>query len=110
MAMVNFKLTDAELTEEKLIELEEAEKKKIVFDDDCPEMTPEMRRAFLCAARQRNRYRAIMDSKIKFAVQEERRTMIKNLIILNLSKEIVLKAGYSETEYEEAVKELTMTS
>ena len=46
MAMENYKLTDINLTEEELIELEEAEKKEIIFEDDCPRMTADMLRQF----------------------------------------------------------------
>ena len=31
----------------------------IVFDDDCPEMTPAMEKAFRCAVAQRNRAKKI---------------------------------------------------
>ena len=42
-------------TEEQLKEVEEAKKYPIVFDEDCPELSPELMKAFKCAAVQRNR-------------------------------------------------------
>lgn len=42
-------------TEEQLMEVEEAKKHPIVFDEDCPELSPELIKAFKCAAIQRNR-------------------------------------------------------
>ena len=32
----------SELTEEELLDLEAAENKPVVYDEDCPKMTPEM--------------------------------------------------------------------
>ena len=45
-------------TEEQMREIEEAENFPIVFDEDSPEMTPEMEKAFILAARTRNRIKA----------------------------------------------------
>ncbi len=45
------------LTKEQLAEIEAAGKMPIVYDDDSPEMTPAMEKAFLLAARNRNRYK-----------------------------------------------------
>ena len=45
------------LTEEQIAEIEAAKEKPIVYDDDCPELTPAMEKAFLLAARNRNRYK-----------------------------------------------------
>ena len=42
-------------TEEQLQEIKEAAKRPIVFDEDCPELSPAMEKAFRCAAVQRNR-------------------------------------------------------
>lgn len=42
-------------TEEQLREVEEAEKYPIEFDEDCPELSPAMMKAFKCAISQRNR-------------------------------------------------------
>lgn len=47
-------------TEEQLKILEEAKDKPIVFDEDCPELTPEMIKSVRCAVANRNRY---MNSK-----------------------------------------------
>ena len=48
------KLTEDELRKfEK--EVAEAKRKPIVFDEDCPELSPAMMKAFRCAAVQRNR-------------------------------------------------------
>ena len=46
-----------ELTKEQIAEIEAASKKPIVYDEDCPELTPAMEKAFLWAARNRNRYK-----------------------------------------------------
>ena len=46
-----------ELTEEQIAEIEAAKEKPIVYDEDCPELTPAMEKAFLLAARSRNRYK-----------------------------------------------------
>jgi len=43
------------LTEEQLKEVEEAKKHPIVLDEDCPELSPELIKAFKCAAVHRNR-------------------------------------------------------
>ncbi len=42
-------------TEEQLQEVREAEKRPIVFDEDCPELSPAMHKAFRCSVVQRNR-------------------------------------------------------
>ena len=42
------------LTPEQLAEIEEAKRAPIVFDEDCPDLTPEMEAAFLRAAAERN--------------------------------------------------------
>lgn len=44
-----------ELTHEQIIEIEEAKKKPIVFDEDCEELSPAMMKAFQCAVVHRNR-------------------------------------------------------
>ena len=46
-----------ELAKEQIAEIEAAREKPIVYDDDCPELTPAMEKAFLLAARNRNRYK-----------------------------------------------------
>ena len=45
------------LTEDQIAEIEAAKEKPIVYDEDSPELTPAMEKAFLVAARNRNRYR-----------------------------------------------------
>lgn len=47
--------TGQKLTEEQLAEISEAKKYPIVFDDDCPELSPAIIKAFKCAVTQRNR-------------------------------------------------------
>ena len=42
-------------TEEQLREIEEAKKQPIVFDEDCPELSSAMMKAFRSAVVQRNR-------------------------------------------------------
>ena len=46
-----------ELTKEQIAEIDAAKEKPIVYDDDSPELTPAMEKAFLLAARNRNRYK-----------------------------------------------------
>ena len=46
MAMIRKKNIPEQLTEEELRELEIAENKPPVFDEDCPEMTDEMLKQF----------------------------------------------------------------
>jgi hypothetical protein len=46
---------DAKLTEEQLKELEEAKKYPITYDEDSPELTPEMEKQFKVVAKMRNR-------------------------------------------------------
>lgn len=43
-------------TEEQIQMIREAAKKEIVFDEDSPELTPAMEKAFKLAAKSRNRY------------------------------------------------------
>ncbi|MCD8082793.1 MAG: hypothetical protein LUE86_04510 [Clostridiales bacterium] len=42
-------------TTEQLLEIEDAKKSPIVFDDDCPELSPAMMKAFKSIVVQRNR-------------------------------------------------------
>ena len=42
-------------TEEQIQEIKEVAKRPIVFDEDCPELSPAMEKAFRCAIAQRNR-------------------------------------------------------
>ena len=44
-------------TEEQLIEVREASKRTIEFDEDCPELSPALQKAFKSAAAYRNRRR-----------------------------------------------------
>lgn len=41
-------------TEEQIKQIEEAAKREIVFDEDSPELTPAMEKAFRLAAKNRN--------------------------------------------------------
>ena len=41
-------------TKEQIKQIEEAAKRKIVFDEDSPELTPAMEKAFRLAAKNRN--------------------------------------------------------
>lgn len=43
--------------QEQIRQIEEAAKKEIVYDDDSPELTPAMEKAFQLAAKNRNTYR-----------------------------------------------------
>ena len=47
-------------TEEQLKLLKSAKDKPIIFDDDCPELSPELMKSARCAVANRNRY---MNSK-----------------------------------------------
>ena len=49
---------DMKLSSKQLAMLEEAEKYPIVYEDDCPEMTPQMEEAFRKAARARDKRKA----------------------------------------------------
>lgn len=44
-------------TEEQIKQIEEATKREIVFDEDSPELTPAMEKAFRLAAKKRNTQR-----------------------------------------------------
>ena len=44
-------------TEEQLKQIEEAAKREIIFDEDSPELTPAMEKAFRLAAKNRNTQR-----------------------------------------------------
>lgn len=46
------------LTDEDKRMLEDAKKYPIIYDEDSPELTPEMEKAFRLAAKNRNRLRA----------------------------------------------------
>jgi hypothetical protein len=46
---------DEELTEEEIKMIEDAKKLPVIYDEDSPEMTPEMEKQFRCAVRMRNR-------------------------------------------------------
>ena len=48
---------DQRPTEEMIREIREAAKREIVFDEDSPEMTPAMEKAFRLAAKNRNTQR-----------------------------------------------------
>ena len=48
------------LTEEQHKEIEEAKKNPIVFDEDCPELSPTMIKAFRYAVIQRNRKKKML--------------------------------------------------
>ena len=43
-------------TPEQIEEVREAAKRPIVFDEDCPELSPKMMKALECAAKNRNRF------------------------------------------------------
>jgi hypothetical protein len=54
--MVTTTLSDNEkLTDEEINMIEEAKKYPITYDEDSPEMTPEMEKQFRVAVRMRNR-------------------------------------------------------
>lgn len=48
-----------EATEEQIRQIESAKENPIVFDEDSPELTPAMEKAFVLAAKSRNRVRNI---------------------------------------------------
>lgn len=45
------------LTNEQIAEIEAAKSRPIVYDEDSPELTPAMEKAFALAAKTRNRYK-----------------------------------------------------
>ena len=45
------------LTNEQIAEIEAAKSKPIIYDEDSPELTPAMEKAFALAAKTRNRYK-----------------------------------------------------
>lgn len=47
-------------TEEQIRQIEEAAKQEIVFDEDSPELTPAMEKAFRLAAKSRNRQKNVI--------------------------------------------------
>lgn len=51
--------SNQKLTEEQIRQIEEAAKREIVFDEDSPELTPAMEKAFRLAAKNRNTQRNI---------------------------------------------------
>ena len=46
-------------TEDQIKQIEEATKREIVFDEDSPELTPAMEKAFRLAAKNRNTQRNV---------------------------------------------------
>lgn len=48
---------DQKPTKEQIRQIEEAAKKEIIFDEDCPQLTPAMEKAFRLAAKNRNMQR-----------------------------------------------------
>lgn len=46
-------------TDEQIRQIEDAAKREIIFDDDSPELTPAMEKAFQLAAKNRNTQREI---------------------------------------------------
>jgi len=59
MGTVTYETVKGQLpTEEQLKEVEQASKMPIVYDEDCPELTPGMEKAFKCAVRMRDRKKA----------------------------------------------------
>ena len=46
-------------SEETIKRLSELKDDEIVYDDDCPEMTPKMQKALACAVAQRNRFKRL---------------------------------------------------
>ena len=49
-------------TEEQIKQIEEATKREIVFDEDSPELTPAMEKAFRLAAKNRNVQKGTFDN------------------------------------------------
>ena len=60
--MVTFTINPGQkLSAESIKKLNEFRDEDIVYDDDCPEMTPKMRKAFECAVAQRDRIKKQID-------------------------------------------------
>ena len=56
--MVKFVINEGQQpSNETLEKLRALKDEDIVYDDDCPEMTPKMQKAFECAVAQRNRFK-----------------------------------------------------
>lgn len=51
----NYKLTEKELAEIEI--LKQMKEEDIVFDEDCPELSPSMLKSLRCVAAQRDRFR-----------------------------------------------------
>ena len=51
--------TNQKPSEETLKRMAALKDEDIVYDDDCPELTPKMQKALACAAAQRNRLRKV---------------------------------------------------
>ena len=49
-------------TEEQIKQIEEAAKREIVFDEDSPELTPAMEKAFRLAAKNRNAQKGSLEN------------------------------------------------
>lgn len=47
-------------SEESIRRLSTLKDEEIIYDDDCPEMTPKMQKALACAVAQRNRFKRLI--------------------------------------------------
>ena len=47
-------------SEESIRRLSVLKDEEIIYDDDCPEMTPKMQKALACAVAQRNRFKRLI--------------------------------------------------
>ncbi|MBQ6132900.1 MAG: hypothetical protein IJI65_01970 [Lachnospiraceae bacterium] len=47
-------------SEESIRRLSALKDEEIIYDDDCPEMTPKMQKALACAVAQRNRFKRLI--------------------------------------------------
>lgn len=64
--MVTFTIkSNQKPSEETLKRMLELRDEDIIYDDDCPEMTTKMQKAFECAVAQRNRFRKANMKKVK---------------------------------------------
>lgn len=57
-------------TAEMMREVEEAKRHPITFDEDCPELSPAMLKAFKSAVVQRNRKKKCINTKLKSGLRK----------------------------------------
>lgn len=93
MATVHYKSSGKRtLTDAEVMMLERAAKIPIVYDEDCPELTPEMERA-LIEARRRNPYRGPVPADILEG------DGVEQVVTISISNEALEKAKTLSNDY-----------